>query len=246
MGLWITDKYFNEPGLPLGLERPQVEEKTTSFIPIFILILVATGIGLLLARFSLFGLWRFWFLFTVWLTLVISFNVFMGQTLAIAFATVLALLKVYKNNPVIHNFTEIFIYGALATLFVPILNIYSMGILLILISIYDYIAVRKTKHMIKLAEAQGKVKAFAGLLIPYKKGSAMLGGGDIGFPLLFAAVVMKDFALPFLHYKTFFIPVAVSLALLGLFLYGKEKKYYPAMPYVTAGCIVGFLAVLFL
>ncbi|MEK6817074.1 MAG: hypothetical protein AABY09_05645, partial [Nanoarchaeota archaeon] len=87
---------------------------------------------------------------------------------------------------------------------------------------------------------------FAGLLIPYKKGTAILGGGDIGFPLMFAAVVMKEMDLGFYNYKTFLIPLAVSLALLALFMYGKDKKFYPAMPYVTAGCLIGYLILLLL
>ena len=155
-------------------------------------------------------------------------------------------MKVFRANVIIHNFTEVFIYGALATMFVPIFNVISMFILLLLISVYDYIAVRKTEHMIKLAKFQGENKTFAGLLIPYKKGTAILGGGDIGFPLLFAAVVMKQHSLGFYNYKTFFIPAAVALVLFGLFMYGKDKKYYPAMPYVTAGCLMGYLMVLLL
>jgi presenilin-like A22 family membrane protease len=243
MGLWITHQYSDNPQLPLGIETPEIEE-STSFIPIFILILIATGIGLLLARFNHSFIWKFWFLFTIWFTLVISLTILLGENLAILFATVLALLRVYKNNTVIHNFTEIFIYGALATLFTPIFNITSVFILLILISIYDYIAVRKTKHMIKLAKFEGNLKVFAGILIPYKKGVAILGGGDIGFPLLFAAVAMKEFVLPFLSIKTFIIPICVAISLALLFFYGDNKKYYPAMPYITLGCTAGYLILL--
>ena len=131
----------------------------------------------------------------------------------------------------VHNLTEVFIYGALAAIFVPIMNLFSAVILLIGISIYDFIAVRKTKHMIKLAKAQSKARVFAGLVIPYKLPgkvkkipkkklkltkikTAILGGGDMGFPLLFAAVVMKETGF----FKTLIIPVVVSIALFILLI----------------------------
>ncbi len=246
IGLLVTSKYAGIDKLPLGIERPEIKEQATSFIPVFIMVLIATALGLLLIRFSLFNVWKLWFLLTIFITLTISFGAFIPEKIAILMAGTFALLKVFRNSYIIHNFTELFIYGALATMFVPIFNIFSATILLLLISVYDYIAVRKTEHMIKMAKFQGENKTFAGLLIPYKKGTAILGGGDIGFPLMFAAVVMKEMDLGFYNYKTFLIPLAVSLALLALFMYGKDKKFYPAMPYVTAGCLIGYLILLLL
>jgi len=48
IGLFITQHYIETPELPLNIERPELEEGT-SFVPLFILILVATGIAFLLA-----------------------------------------------------------------------------------------------------------------------------------------------------------------------------------------------------
>src|SRR3989344_4583848 len=59
--------------------------------------------------------------------------------IAFGLAVVLALLKIVQRSPVFHNLTELLIYGGLAAIFVPILSVFSMGILLALISIYDYI-----------------------------------------------------------------------------------------------------------
>ena len=224
----------------------------------------------MLIKFSMLKLWKFWFLLSVWLCLTISFNAFIPEKIAIGIAAILALLKVFKPSVIIHNFTEIFIYGALAAIFVPILNVTAVIILLALISIYDYIAVRKTKHMVKLAEFQGKSKMFAGLLLPYnikknnaglkenipvgkkvnlsdagqlpkeKSGVAILGGGDIGFPLLFAGAVMKQFGMGFLDYRIFIVPLFAAISLFLLFLFANNKKYYPAMPYISAGCLAGY------
>ena len=272
VGLAVTAHYIEKPTLPMNIERPEVpkEQQSYTFIPIFIFILIATGLGLLLIKFSMLKLWKFWFLLSVWLCLTISFNAFIPEKIAIGIAAILALLKVFKPSVIIHNFTEIFIYGALAAIFVPILNVTAVIILLALISIYDYIAVRRTKHMVKLAEFQGKSKMFAGLLLPYnikknkaelkenipvgkkvnlseagqlpkeKSGVAILGGGDIGFPLLFAGAVMKQFDLGFLDYRIFIVPLFAAISLFMLFLFANNKKYYPAMPYISAGCLAGY------
>lgn len=268
VGLAITDAYITKPDLPLNIERPQVaeEQKSYTFLPIIIFILIATGLTLLLFRFKLFKVWKFWFLLSVWFTLTISFNAFIAEKIAIALALVFALLKVYKRNVIIHNFTEVFIYGALVAIFAPLLNIVSAFLLLIGISIYDYIAVRRTKHMVKLANYQNKTKLFAGILLPYRqtKGKlvtkkvkipkdvpiakqkisvAILGGGDIGFSLLFAGVVMREMGMSFLSFKPFIIPLFAAASLLLLFMFGSDKKFYPAMPYITAGCLLGYLVV---
>ena len=177
--------------------------------------------------------------------MIISFNVFFGILFAIIFAFVLTLWRLFIPNPIIHNFTELFIYGAMATIFVPILNLWSIFILLILISFYDYIAVRKTKHMVKMAKSQTKAKLFAGLTVPYEKNVAILGGGDIGFPLLFAAVVMINFNLNLFDFRTYIVPLFSGLMLFTLFTFGEKKKYYPAMPYITLGCVLGLGILLF-
>ncbi|GAG21233.1 unnamed protein product, partial [marine sediment metagenome] len=117
-----------------------------------------------------------------------------------------------------------------------IFSMWSISILLVIIAIYDAIAVWKTKHMIKLAKFQSKLKVFAGLLIPYgKRRAAILGGGDIGFPLLFAAVALRT-----LGARALVIPVVVGVSLLLLLIYGDKNKFYPAMPYLGAGCFIGY------
>ena len=126
--------------------------------------------------------------------------------------------------------------------------------ILLLISVYDMIAVWQSKHMVKMAQFQTESKVFAGISIPYQipkggkavegKGrkvkeeikSAILGGGDIGFPLLFAGVLMKSMSFA----KVLIVPIVVSLALLLLLLMAKKDKFYPAMPFITIGCFVGY------
>lgn len=261
VGLAITNQYIDhektaETGvttweeLPYEFERPPVEE-SSSFIYILIAVLLGTGLLMLLIKFKKVNLWKFWFFISVVVCLTIALKPFMRQEIALIVSFVFALFKVVKPNIFVHNITEVFIYGGLAAIFVPIMNLFAVFMLLLLISGYDIYAVWKSKHMVKLAKFQTSSRAFAGLSIPYKMPkkedkkkagrvekikTAILGGGDIAFPLIFAGVVMKNFG--FLN--SLIIPVFVSTALLILLFKSKKDRFYPAMPFLSLGCLAGY------
>ena len=66
---------------------------------------------------------------------------------------------------------------------------------------------------------------------------AILGGGDIVFPIITAGVFYKTFGL----YSALLITAFASLALLGLFVLARKGKFYPAMPFLTAGMYLGMI-----
>lgn len=289
-GLWIVDKYINHPSseqagevvwndLPYHFERPPVQNRTSSFIPIVIAIIIGTLLVLWLIRLRKPWILRLWFFGVVALTLSFSFAAFVPQGVALALAVFVAVWKMFRPNIFIHNISELFIYGGLAAIFVPMLNIYAAVLLLLFISAYDIVAVWKTKHMVGMAKFQAEAGMFAGLFIPYNaegapapmgkkkpgKGTAMgtispkaakgvvrsgkgrvavLGGGDMGFPLIFAGVVMKEAMLSLPHYAAFLkvlaIPACAGIALYILLLKGDKNKFYPAMPFISVGCLVGY------
>ncbi|MEA2036445.1 MAG: presenilin family intramembrane aspartyl protease [Nanoarchaeota archaeon] len=275
VGLFITGAYIDaeatdEKGevtysaLPYSIERPPIEQKR-SFIFIITAILIGTVLALLLIKFKKTFLWKIWFFLAVFLCLSIALAAFIAPYVALALSLILALYKIFRPNVFIHNITEVFIYGGLAAIFVPIMNLFAVVILLVLISIYDYIAVNKIKHMVTLAKFQTKTKVFAGLFIPYERETAkeiyekpkkakhhvvktakiaVLGGGDIGFPLIFSGVVMSGLILEnsmlVAFLKTLIIPVFTSVALYILLMKGEKDKFYPAMPFLSAGCFLGF------
>ncbi|MBD3354774.1 hypothetical protein GF361_02205 [Candidatus Woesearchaeota archaeon] len=282
IGLAIVNQYIDkkttvesgEPvydDLPFGITRPEFEG-TGGAAVFFIMfaILLGTFLVLFLVKYGNVFLWKAWFFIAVSITLVISLSAFINQILAAILALILAGYKVIKPNFYIHNITELFIYGGLAAIFVSLFKDPSYGVywafaLLVVISIYDMIAVWKSKHMISLAKFQSKSKVFAGLLIPYKKvkrskpikkmpkkiklkkqkiKTAVLGGGDIGFPLIFAGAVMANLMvtnpvwLGFL--KAMLISVFASIGLLILLIKSKKNRFYPAMPFISAGCLAGY------
>ena len=248
--------------LPIGMERPQVEE-SNSYLLILIALFIGTLLVLVLIKFKGHKLWKFWYFFAVALCLTVAFSAFVHQIIAIIIAAGLAAWKTLRHNVFVHNFTEIFIYGGLAAIFVPIMNVWAAVMMLILISLYDMYAVWQSKHMVKMANFQTETNVFAGLSIPYsltahspktakqtsaaaKKSvkktekqsvkSAILGGGDIGFPLLFAGVLMKTHG--FLN--VLIVPFMTAIALFLLLYFAKKDRFYPAMPFVSAGCFAGW------
>lgn len=225
----------NSETLPYSFERP-VFSQQYGYLQLFGYILAATAIALLITIFGFALLWRIVFFISTLICLTLAFSAFIPDNPALILAILFSFAQIFRISIILHNFTELFIYGGLAALFVPSLSLYSATILLILISVYDAIAVWKTKHMIKLAKFQSKAKTFAGLVIPYKKRTAILGGGDIGFPLIFIGSVYNSIGI-----SALIIPIFAALALLILLWQGEKNKFYPAMPFITAGCFIGYL-----
>ena len=268
IGLFVLDRYidvektqatgvveFKElPSVgPVQIERPKVEPQV-SFWYILAAILIGTVLILIIIKLNVQLLWKLWFFAAVVITLTIALGAFMTGWVAFVVSLVLTWFKIFRPNVYLHNFTELLVYGGLAVIFVPILNVPVMLLLLVVLSFYDMYAVWKSEHMIKMAKFQAQSGIFAGMLIPYElpktipKGArvvkknvhtAVLGGGDIGFPLMFAGTVMKMLGFA----SALVIPLFAGAALLGLLYFGQQKKFYPAMPFLTIGCVIGFLLV---
>lgn len=236
--------------LPIG-ERPEILNNYS-----YIYAIIAIGLGtmfvLFLLRNKLTWIWRIWFLTAIALALVVSFTAFIPAIIAVFLGMTLAVWRIFKPNFWVQNLTELFVYGGLAAIFVPLFNMVTISILMVVIAIYDAYAVLKSKHMIALAKEQTKAKVFAGLYIPYtmkissgssgktsrsKKGikTAILGGGDIGFPLIFAGVVMKELGI----WQSMIIPFFALMGLAFLLWRSDEKKFYPAMPFISIACLLG-------
>lgn len=67
---------------------------------------------------------------------------------------------------------------------------------------------------------------------------AILGGGDVVFPIISAGVVLKTWGN---IYSSLAVVLFSCIALLYLFIFAEKKKYYPAMPYLTVGIYFGML-----
>jgi presenilin-like A22 family membrane protease len=101
---------------------------------------------------------------------------------------------------------------------------------------------KKQKQKIKLIKEKYQEKGEGTLEKQFKKAKikvnlAILGGGDVIFPIIAAGVFLKYYGiLPALT-----ITLAATLALLLLFLKSKKGKFYPAMPFLTIGMYLGMI-----
>ena len=202
---------------------------------------------------------------------IFKFDIFnYGNFLAVIIALPLAYIKIFKRNIIVHNLTELLIYPGIAAVFTTLLNVPWIIILLLVISIYDIWAVWHSQFMQKMAEFQiNKLRFFTGFFVPYankkqrmkikllrekyvnkpdllekqfkkakiKVNLAILGGGDVIFPIIAAGVFYKVFGIG----SSLIITVFSTLALLGLFIMARKGKFYPAMPFITAGIYLGMI-----
>lgn len=251
--------------------EPPESSPWETLIMLIIGVTIGTVLVLLLAKFRKPRLWKIWFWLASGATMAVSLGILFGPKyymLSSLICFIGAAYKVWKPNPIIHNLTELFIYPGIAVIFFHILNIPVVIVLLAIISAYDVVAVFGSKHMVKLAQFQTKT-AFAGLSIPREFGkkvdkinvpkinktkkttSAILGGGDVAFPLLFSAVVMENLVLQGVAknialMQTSIISITSTIAIALLFFIAKKDKFYPAMPTVSVGALIGWAIILLL
>ena len=263
------------PQLPYGMQPPEMP-KGTSLVTIIISFAIAIFVIFLLSKFKAKWFLKIWFFAVVVLALGITLYALFfylkipyGALIALLIALPLAIYKIFKQHILIHNLTELMIYPGIAAVFVPILNVWTIIILLIAISIYDIWAVWHAGFMQKMAKFQiQQLKLFAGFFVPslgskqraqiraiklkyknqkipnavlkkkkIKVSLAILGGGDVIFPLIAAGVFLRSFGL----FEASIISLCATIALTALFFIARKGKYYPAMPYLTSGVLIGML-----
>lgn len=249
--------------LPFGLEPPaEVSANSSSFLSFVLAIGLAIAVIFLLMRWKANLVIKIWFFFVVFLAISVALFSFFkgfafGAVLALGLSLILTSFKIFRRSFVFHNLTELLIYPGVAALLVPLLSPGSAVLLLILVSAYDAYAVWHSGFMQKMAMFQIKsVGIFAGFLVPHaigkqekailqtssaknkKQGVAILGGGDVVFPLILAGTILYSFSLT----GAIGVILGASLGLFTLLLISQKGKFYPAMPFISGGAFLGLLA----
>lgn len=71
----------------------------------------------------------------------------------------------------------------------------------------------------------------------FKINMAILGGGDVIFPIITAGVYMRAYDI----IPALFIITGALAGLISIFVFSRKGKAYPAMPYITTGILAGLL-----
>ena len=255
--------------LPYWAEPPQKNNPNVNLISIIISFVFIIGIMFIIMKYKVEFFLRVWFFTVIVLSISITLNAALSilensSFISFLIALPLAYMKVFKRNIIIHNTTELMIYPGIAAILVPLLNVFAIIVLFIIISLYDIYAVWHSGFMQKMAKYQIKnLKIFSGFFIPYlrkkerdallriksknlknkriKVNIAILGGGDIVFPIVFSGIVLHTFGF----IPAFFIAVGATAALAYLLHISEKGKFYPAMPYISIGCFIA-LAIAYL
>ena len=101
---------------------------------------------------------------------------------------------------------------------------------------------KKTRSKIKLIKQKFKNKNSKQIEKELKKSKvkvsvAILGGGDVIFPIITAGVFYKIMGL----FPALIITASATIGLLGLFILARKGKFYPAMPFLTVAMFIGML-----
>ncbi len=283
--------YISEDGYTVDYEETAIGERPDfegigSLLYLTIGIALGTMLLLFLIKLRMGRkLWKVWYALAVAISMLLALGVLMSQTIALLLAIILTYLKLKRSNMLTHNVTEVLMYAGLTILLVPLFDVFWASMMLIIISIYDAIAVWKSKHMIDLANFTTESNLFAGLLVNYseKKGKtaiilkneeqkkssskvsakkttkskpkkssvrqAILGGGDIVFPLLFTGSILiwlleLGYTKQYAFGLSLIVTAGATAALTYLFFTAKKDRFYPAMPFISAGCFLGLIVLL--
>jgi len=250
------------------LETLDIKPEPVSLSNALIYFLVVTLAILIFLKISRRGtgvMLQIFFVLAVFSGLDILFSTFINEPGAIILAAGLIILRFIQPTVFLHNLVVIGGLAGIGGMLGMTLLPRDAIILLIILAVYDVIAVYKTKHMVKIAKAMIKKRVILGIIIPEKisgfKASMVaveqeklpirkifkpgrmgrfmiLGGGDLALPLLLIASVAKQNI-----WQSIVILIFALFGLLAMHLIFIKLKSrpMPALPPLAFFSILGYL-----
>lgn len=186
----------------------------------------------------------------------ITLSLLMPDIFALVLMVILILRWHKAPSVFLHNLIMILGLAGVGAALGLQLTPFVIAALLIILSLYDFIAVYKTKHMVKMAKEMIEQGTILALIVPQKISDfkaeikevkaggkfLILGGGDVAFPLLLCASLVSDGIVNSL--------IVFVFTLIGLFfgfwifISQKIRKPIPALPPIALFSIIGFLLTL--
>lgn len=209
---------------------------------------------------------RVMFAFLYFWGMFIALGLSLPFLIAVFLSLASGLLWLFRPTIWLHNLLMVFALASVGAVFGSIFSAWTVIFLMLAISVYDVLAVR-LGYMMWLTKKLSQSDTLPAFVIPERlsgwnlnlrkfgfgkllQGSAgerefsILGGGDLGFPLLL-------FVSVFLAYGLTGALIVALFALLGLIsayavaLFLLKGKPTPALPPITLLCFIGFLIVYF-
>ncbi len=202
------------------------------------------------------AIYKFLFVFAFAYGALTVLSLFFIDIITIVLILILLFLWFKLSSVWVHDIVMILSLAGIGAIFGLAMEPKVVVLLLLALSVYDFIAVYKTKHMIKMAKSMLSYGVVMGIIVPkevkdFKEkvtnispgGRFMvLGGGDIIFPLLFSVSLLDKGIVSVLTVAGFSL-VGVAASLL-IFLLQKEQKPIPALPPIALFSIMGYIITL--
>ena len=255
-----------------AFENPQSVWNPVFYI---VLIIVFSAVLLVIIKFNLRWIIQLFMIFAVFSTLIyvlfgvatlllpgLTWEVVLAASVLISILLT-ALMVVYPEWYIVDSVGILVAAGASA-LFGISLSVIPTIILLVLLAVYDFIAVCKTKHMIKLAEGVMDLKLPILFVLPRKlnysyvrsktqklepgkeREAYFMGLGDAVMPTVLAVSASAFLAVPkifgFTNVPAIGVIIGTLLSYAVLMYFVMKGKPQAGLPFLCTGAIVGFLA----
>jgi len=180
-------------------------------------------------------------------------SLWMPDILALILVGVLVFWRIRRPLILIHDLAVILGIAGIGAILGIRVAPQLVVLLLMVLSVYDFIAVYKTKHMIKMAKEMLLTGTILALIVPSKISDfkadlkevkpggqfLILGGGDVAFPLLLCVSLISEGIINSLIVAIFaLVGLLVSF---WLFASQKIRQPIPALPPIALFSIIGFL-----
>jgi presenilin-like A22 family membrane protease len=175
----------------------------------------------------------------------------LGINSLLAFA--LTVWKVFRPSIISQNVAALFTGSGVGALMGLSFGIVPSIIFMMILSVYDFVSVFITKHMVTMAKAVTERPMAFTIAAPHEfkkakyvplKGTKkkvhvfQLGMGDVIIPLMFSVSILNRFSI--LHSLFSIAGSAVALLVLSVIITRKPMAL-PALPFVCAGSLAGYL-----
>ncbi|MFO7872636.1 MAG: presenilin family intramembrane aspartyl protease [Candidatus Undinarchaeales archaeon] len=183
----------------------------------------------------------------------IVFSVFIPDLIALVLAITLVVLRFKIANLLTQNIAMMIAIAGIGAMIGSELPIYGVILLLAILSVYDFVAVFKTKHMVSMFKGMFEKGAPFTIIVPEKLNHVkakvkktkpgegkflMLGTGDLAFPIILAVSVIQSGLI-----NSFAVILGAFIGLIivhSLLMTGKYKAI-PALPPIAIFSVLFFL-----
>lgn len=252
---------FSAMEAKLILIESNIEVQKINFEGFLFYFLIVTVFVLAITYFRRIGkyrgaIYKFLFVFAFVYGALTVFSLYFIDIITIALILILLFLWFKVSSVWVHDIVMILSLAGIGAIFGLAMEPRVVVLLLLVLSVYDFIAVYKTKHMIKMAKSMLSHGVIMGLIIPKElkdfkervtnispSGRFMvLGGGDIIFPLVFSVSLLDKGIISVLIVAGFSLFGLITSLL--VFLLQKEQKPIPALPPIALFSIIGYIITL--